>query len=73
MYQMSIKLLTQEQVDEIVRMYKGKRAVEKPLLKQSGKHGHYQRFLLDDGSVFHINTRTGTLTVTPPAKAEVSK
>ena len=55
-------------MDEIIRQYKGKRAVEKQLLKQSGKYGHYQRFLLDDGTIFHVNTRTGVLTVTPPSK-----
>jgi hypothetical protein len=62
------QLLTQFQVDEIVRQYKGKRAVEKQLLSQSGKYGHYQRFLLSDGTIFHVNTATGKLTVTPPSK-----
>jgi len=65
---MSKALLTQGQVDEIVRQYKGKRAVEKQLLSQSGKHGHYQRFLLDDGTIFHVNSQNGKLTVTPPVK-----
>jgi hypothetical protein len=67
------QLLTQNQVDDIVRQYKGKRAVEKQVLKQSGKNGHYQRFLLSDGTLFHINTLTGKLTVTPPAEKAVSK
>jgi len=62
-------VLTQAQVDEIVRQYKGKRAVEKQLLNQSGKYGHYQRFLLSDGTVFHVNTISGKLTVTPAKKA----
>lgn len=70
---MASKLLTQHQVDEIIRQYKGKRAVEDTLLVQSGKHGHYQRFLMSDGSIYHVNTRTGALTITAPKKAEVSK
>lgn len=71
---MASKLLTQEQVDSIIRTYKGPRAVEKLLISQSGKHGHYQRFLMSDGSTYHVNTRTGALTINPPAKkTEVAK
>lgn len=59
------KLLTQEEVDSIVRKYKGNLAVEDQLENRSGKYGHFQRFAMSDGSVFHVNTMNGKLTITP--------
>jgi len=67
---MAKPLLTQEQVDSIVRKYKGDRAVEDLLESRSGKDGHFQRFVMNDGLIYHVNTVTGKLTITPPAKRE---
>ncbi len=59
----SSKQLTQEQVDSIIRKFKGPRAVDK--LIAASKEYAWQRFLMSDGSVFHVSTKTGKLTITP--------
>jgi hypothetical protein len=54
--------LTRTQLDNLIREAKGKRAVEK--LLYSSKEFNYERYLLSDGSLLHLNTKSGKVTLT---------
>jgi hypothetical protein len=54
--------LNRKQLDDLIRVAKGKRAVEK-LVAQS-KRFHYERYRLSDGSLLHLSTKTGRVTLT---------
>jgi hypothetical protein len=59
-----MKAKTQKQLDATIRAWKGKRAVEEMVYEND----ICQRYVLDDGSLLHINKNTGKLTITPVAK-----
>jgi hypothetical protein len=59
-----MKALTQGQLDAVIRKWKGKHAVEEMVYENND----CQRYVLDDGTVFHINKRNGKLTISPVAK-----
>jgi hypothetical protein len=66
---------SQKQIDEVLRRWKGQHAIERKVAEYDGsKWSRYQRWRLDDGTIFHISTDSLKLTITPPdVKAEAKR
>jgi hypothetical protein len=62
--------LISKQLDNLIRAARGKRAVEK-MVGQS-KRFHYERYRLSDGSLLHLSTKRGRVTLTDASLRERS-
>lgn len=63
--------LTRTQLDNLIRIASGKRAIDKLIGKS--KRFHYERYLLEDNSILHLNTKSGRVTLTDISLKAVKK